>query len=304
MTRIVFMGTPHAAIPVMEAMADSGLLEMVVTQPDRPKGRSKEPSPPPVAGAARSLGLPVQQPESRNELLAVLEKTGPWDLGVVVAYGRILTEQMLKVAKHGFLNAHFSLLPRWRGAAPVQRAIMAGDPMTGVTVIRLDRGLDTGPVLTAQAIDIGAEETGGELEARLSSVAARLLADSVGPYLLGSLEPTPQSDEGVTYATKIEGADRELAVTSSPRVFVDHVRALAPEPGAVLAVDGERFKVMRASTTDHEVEPGEWRAHDGRIVVGLKGGSVALDSIRPPGRNVMSGADWIRGARRSQGIAG
>lgn len=210
MARVAFLGTPQAATPTLEALADTHDVVLAVTQPDRPKGRSKRPQPPPVKNVAGRLGIPLSQPRNRGEIEAALGEAGPLDLAVVVAYGRILTPVALGIPAHGILNVHFSLLPRWRGAAPVARALMAGDAMTGVTIMKLDEGLDTGPILTAQAVDIADGENAGHLTDRLAEVGARLLVDSVDGYLSGEIQPLPQSDDGVTYAAKIEPHDRPI----------------------------------------------------------------------------------------------
>ena len=223
MSRIVFLGTPGAAVPALDALVESTDVGLVVTRPDRPQGRSGRPQPSPVKVAAVENGLPIAQPEDRAGLAGALDDAGPFDLGVVVAFGMILDARALAMPRLGMLNAHFSLLPRWRGAAPVARALIAGDPMSGVTIIRLDEGLDTGPVLTAQAVDIGGEETAGELTSRLSGLAARLLSGVLPAYLAGELVPLPQSDEGATYASKLEPGDRPLRSSM--------IRVCSGEPG-------------------------------------------------------------------------
>ena len=217
MTRIAFLGTPEAALPTLQALSGRYDVPLVVTQPDRAGGRGRALSPPPVKSEAARLGVEVTQPESSEAVVRALESAGGLDLAVVVAFGRILTPAALAVPARGVLNVHFSLLPRWRGAAPVARAIMEGDTMSGVTIIRLDEGLDTGPVLTAQAVDIGSEEVAGELTARLAGLGARLLSDITPSYLNGDLEPVPQSEEGTTYAAKIEPGERSIRVAGATR---------------------------------------------------------------------------------------
>lgn len=302
MTRIAFLGTPEAAVPTLEALAATFDVGLVVTRPDRPRGRSGAPAPSPVKSAAIELGLEVAQPATGSEISAVLIEAGPFDLGVVVAYGMILGPDVLAVPGHGILNLHFSLLPRWRGAAPVARALMAGDTMTGVTVIRIDEGLDTGPVLTAQALSVGAEETAGELTERLAAVGARLLADLVPGYLGGEVVPVAQSDQGLTYAHKITPDERILDSRVAPEEFVARVRALSPEPGAVLAIDGLPHQVLAARVAGEEVDPGAWAIVAGAPVVGLAGGSVELVELQPPGKRPMAGRAWARGLRRRHGV--
>jgi methionyl-tRNA formyltransferase len=202
------------------------------------------------------------------------------------------------------LNVHFSLLPRWRGAAPVARALIAGDSMTGVTIIRLDEGLDTGPVLTAQAVDIRPEENAGELTERLAVLGAHLVTEVVPAYLGGSVTAIEQSDEGLTYASKLEAADRPLDVTGTARDAINRVRGLSPEPGATLVVDDEVVQVLRARAHQPTPKPGTWAAIDGLPVAGFGDGGVELVEVKPPGKAVMSGSDWLRGRRRSSGVVG
>lgn len=303
MSRVVFLGTPDAATPTLHALREPFDVGLVITQPDRPKGRSRRPVPPPVKEAAQQLGLPVAQPTSASELQDAIASGGPFDVGVVVAYGRILRPEVLTLPKAGFLNVHFSLLPRWRGAAPVERALMAGDEMTGVTIIRLDEGMDTGPVLTAQAVDIHPFETGGELTERLAALGARLLASALGGYLSGELEPVPQVEEGATYAQKITSADRHLDISATPEEFVNRVRALAPDPAATLEIDGDRHKILQATDSDVSPETGSWVDHAGTPVVGVGGGGVEILELQPPGKTPQTGEDWLRGRRRSEGLA-
>ncbi|MGH8871027.1 MAG: methionyl-tRNA formyltransferase [Acidimicrobiia bacterium] len=301
MSRIAFLGTPGVAVPTLRALAQRHDIAIVITQPDRGRGRGRALSPPPVKVEAARLGIDLAQPTSAAGIRPALKSAGGLDLAVVVAYGRILEPAALEVPAQGMLNVHFSLLPRWRGAAPVARALMEGDPMTGVTIIRLDDGLDTGPVLTAQAVDIGSEETAGELSARLAALGARLLADVIPPYLSGELEPVPQSDEGMTYAAKIEPGERSIRVDGARGDEVNRVRALSPEPGAVLVIDGDPHQVLRARLHETSPEPGRWVAAGGAPVVGLGDGGVEIVELLPPGRRPMSGEAWLRGLRRDTG---
>lgn len=301
MTRIAFLGTPEAALPTLHALAGRYDIPLVVTQPDRAAGRGRALSPPPVKSEATRLGIEVAQPASSEAVVEALESAGRLDLAVVVAFGRILTPAALAVPARGMLNVHFSLLPRWRGAAPVARAIMEGDPMSGVTIIRLDEGLDTGPVLTAQAVDIGSDEVAGELSGRLAGLGARLLSDTIPPYLSGDLEPVPQSEEGMTYAAKIEPAERSVRVAGTRRREIDRIRALSPEPGAVLVIDEVAHQVLRARPHPTAPEPGSWAGVDGVPVVGLADGGVELVELLPPGKRAMSGGAWLRGRRQAAG---
>lgn len=304
MARVVFLGTPQAAVPTLQLVDAHHEVGLVVTQPDRPKGRSGTPSPPPVKETALGSGLPVSQPTNREELAKEVTDHGPFDVGVVVAYGRILRPEVLTAPAHGLLNVHFSLLPRWRGAAPVARALIAGDTMTGVTIIRLDEGLDTGPVLTAQAVDIAEDESAGDLTSRLASVGGRLLIDALPAYLDGNLNPVPQTDDGLIYADRIEASDRPIDVSSSPAAVVSQVRGLAPKPAATLNIDGEPHKILGARVSSVTVERGTWRSEARTPVVGVGGGAVELVTLQAPGRRPQTGAGWLRGRHRDSGVVG
>jgi methionyl-tRNA formyltransferase len=300
-SRVAFLGTPEAALPTLRSLAMGHDVAVVITQPDRAKGRGKVMSPPPVKVEGDGLGLRVVQPSSAGEVKESLESAGKLDLAVVVAFGRILKPDALAVPTAGMLNLHFSLLPRWRGAAPVSRALMAGDPMTGVTILRLDEGLDTGPVLTAQAVDIEDEETAGELTSRLATLGARLMTGAITPYLAGGLDPVPQSDDGLTYASKIEPQERIINVDGSRVEEVNRIRGLSPEPGANLVIDGEKHQVLQARLHEGTPKAGRWMDFDGVPVAGLGDGGVQLVTLLPPGKRPMSGESWLRGRRRDNG---
>lgn len=289
-------------MPSLQRLNERFEIGLVITQPDRPRGRSREPQPSAVKTAALDLGLEVQQPADRAELEAALSAAPGLDVGVVVAYGRILRPEVLAIPASGFLNVHFSLLPRWRGAAPVERAIMAGDPMTGISIIKLDEGMDTGPVLNAQAVDIRDGETGGALTARLAVIGGSLIAESLEAYLDGSLVPQPQTDDGALIAHKIEKRDRPLDVAGSREDALNKIRALAPDPAATLEVDGETFKILASSQAEFDVDQGRWAVSEGWPLVGFSDGALALSLIQPPGKSPQDGASWLRGARRNGGF--
>ena len=301
MARVAFLGTPESAVHSLESLVGLHQVGLVVTQPDRPKGRSKRPQAPPVKEAARKLGLDVAQPERKAGIEDALLAEAPFDVGVVVAFGRILTPEVLAIPDKGLLNVHFSLLPRWRGAAPVARALMAGDPMTGVTIIKLDQGLDTGPILTAQAVDIGSVENAAGLTDRLARVGARLLVDSLDPYLRGDLEPVAQSDEGVTYADKIEPGDRPISPADVVDSVLGQVRGLAPRPAATLMVDGEAHKILAVERSDVSPPQGSWQIIDGAPVVGLANGGIEIVTIQPPGKTPRDGRAWANGLHAKAG---
>jgi methionyl-tRNA formyltransferase len=302
MTRVLFLGTPSEALPALVALHDRYQVDLVITQPDRPRGRSRRPVPPPVKEHATKARIEVAQPETTAELVEVASGYGVFDLGVVVAYGRILPPAILYQPRMGILNIHFSLLPRWRGAAPVARALMAGDTMTGVTIIGLDEGLDTGPVLTAQAVDIHPAENAGTLTERLAILGARLLITTIPGYLSGETVPVAQSDDGATYAPKITAEDRPLGGDDDPAVFLGRVRGLAPSPGALLEIDGDPHKILAARVSGRSPDPGRWEAQDGFPVVGVGGVGVTLTLLQSPGRRPQSGDDWVRGRHRFGGV--
>ena len=301
MTRVAFLGTPEASVPSLMALDEEFDVVSVISQPDRPKGRGRSMGRSPVAEAADELGIPVLQPPGRERLAVTLDELPPLDVAVVVAYGRILTPEMLETSRLGFINLHFSLLPRWRGAAPVQRAVMAGDSMSGVSIIKLDEGMDTGPVLNAQAIDIGDQTTGGDLESSLARVGARLLAATLSAYVDGEIEPVPQTDEGATYAPKLTSSDRSVLPSEPREVTRNRIRALNPTPGATLTIDGESFKILRVDESKSSPEEGTWAVIDGWPVIGCADGGLRMTSLQPPGKPIRSGDEWVRGARKSAG---
>lgn len=304
MARVVFLGTPQAAVPTLESVAQEHDVALVITRPDRPKGRSREPVPPPVKEFALERGLYVAQPANRRELASAINAGGSFDVGVVVAYGMILPPEVLEAPDHGLVNVHFSLLPRWRGAAPVARALMAGDEMTGVSIMRLDENLDTGPIITAQAIDIPADDDAGQLTDRLAQLGARLLSSVLPRYLSGEIQPVAQSDEGATYADKIESHDRPIHPGNTVGSVVGQVRGLAPSPAATLDIDGRTHKILGARATETALEPGTWVAIRGRPLVGLSDGAIELVTLQPPGKTPQDGSDWVNGQRSSTGVVG
>ncbi|MGL4319850.1 MAG: methionyl-tRNA formyltransferase [Paracoccaceae bacterium] len=252
--KIIFMGTPDFSVPVLAALAEQHEIVAVYTQPPRPAGRGKQDRPSPVHTRALALGLQVRHPvslrsEEVQQSLAALQA----DVAVVVAYGLILPQSVLDMPRLGCLNIHASLLPRWRGAAPIHRAIMAGDAETGVCIMQMEAGLDTGPVLLREATPIGAEETTQDLHDRLSAMGARLILQA-----LGSVPPaTPQSAEGVTYATKIDKAEARID-WSQPATVVDRqIRGLSPFPGAWCDINGERVKLLRSRLAAGQGAPGQ-----------------------------------------------
>jgi methionyl-tRNA formyltransferase len=290
--RTVYFGTSDFAAVVLDRLADSPHRPaLVVTRPDRPKGRGRQTSPPPVAVRARELGLDVIQPERLHEPepLAAIAAAQP-EVACVCAYGVLIKEPLLSA--YEMINVHPSLLPRWRGAAPVERAIMAGDAQTGVSIMRVTEGLDSGAVCLQEPEPITADDDYGTLAARLERLGGDLLVralDERPPYV-------EQDESQVTYASKIEAADRALDPARLPEELERTVRALRPHIGARVALPGGDFiGVVAARVADDAVEPGHVCARDGRLLLGAAGGALELTEIRPPGSRPMATADWLRG---------
>ncbi len=293
----IFLGTPAAAVPSLCALAQVESVDLVITQPDRPAGRSSSPVASPVKTAARQFGFRVEQPESAEDLLALVRAVRP-EVALVVAYGRILKPELLDAVPMGFLNVHFSLLPRWRGAAPVERAIAAGDETTGVTLMRIDEGLDTGPVIAEQATDIAEDDTGGSLTARLAHIGARLVDDSIPQYLLGRREPVPQINTGATHAQRLTRAEALIQVDLPAIDALRRIRAFAPRPGAWVATDEGVVRIHQVGRPiTGQFVTGEIGEIEGRVVLGLSDGGLILDVVQPEGKARMTARSWMNGRR-------
>lgn len=305
--RVLFLGTPDVAVPALEALvaADDVEVVAVVTNPDRPRGRSRTPQPPPVKEAALAHGLPVWQPTKAREVLDDL-RAAEVDACAVVAYGALLPRDVLDAGGRGFVNLHFSLLPRWRGAAPVQHAIRAGDAVTGVTCFVLDEGMDTGPVLTTLEEPIAADDTSGSLLARLADRGAPVLLDALRALVAGT-EPTPQPAEGATAAGKITPEDVAIDWAATAAEIDRLTRSADPAPGAHTRFRDRRVKVWRASSVAlpegaTEGAPGEVVAVTKRgVVVSTGAGTVRLDAVQPEGKGRTDGAGFVNGHRPEVG---
>ncbi len=304
MTRVAFFGTPDVAVPALEAVADADDLTLVavVTNPDRPRGRRGTPQPPPVKEAAAALDVPVLQPQRPIEIVDDLRDLD-LDVCAVVAYGALLPRRVLDASRFGFVNLHFSLLPRWRGAAPVQHAIRTGEGTTGISTFVLDEGMDTGPILDQVTVDIEPEETAGELLDRLADLGSGVLVRSLRG-LAGGAEPTPQSADGVTLAPKITTDDVRLDWEEPARSVVDLVRSANPAPGAHTTFRGKRLKVWRAAVADGEGASGTVidRDADG-VVVAAGTGAVRLLQVQPAGKPRMGGDAFANGYQPDAGEA-
>lgn len=293
------MGTPEFSVSVLDALVDAGHeIAAVYSQPPRPAGRGKKDRPSPVHARAEALGLEVRTPVSLKSAEAQAEFAAlNADVAVVVAYGLILPQVILDAPTRGCLNIHASLLPRWRGAAPIHRAIMAGDAQTGVCIMQMEAGLDTGPVLLRDALDIGPEETTAQLHDRLSVMGARLIVEALGN--LDDLPPQVQPEEGVIYAAKIDKAEARID-WSRPAVEVDRlIRGLSPFPGAWFEVDGVRVKVLGSRLVDGAGPAGE--VLDAALHVACGEGAVALTRLQKAGKGAQDVDEFQRGMQIAVG---
>jgi methionyl-tRNA formyltransferase len=294
--RAAFFGTPAEAVPVLLGVLQTATIELVVTRPDAPQGRSGEPVAPPVKVVAESRGLPVLQPRHPVD---VLESIRDLDVAVVAAYGLLVPVDLLAAPAAGFVNLHYSLLPRWRGASPVVRTILAGDDVAGVTLIQMDEGLDTGPIYASESTAVRPGEATGELTARLAVLGGGLMALTLSGVVDGTLTPVPQDDSRATAAAKVGVAEAFLDPARHRVEAVDRaVRAFNPKPGAWAIVDGRRFKVWRVVPASGEVRPGVAVVDDDRVLLGCADGAVELLRVQPEGKPEMDALAWMNGRRR------
>jgi methionyl-tRNA formyltransferase len=306
--RLVYYGTPPIAVPpLLRLVGDGRAPLLVVTRRDRPKGRGLVSGPSPVRVAAEERGIPVAMPAHPGapEEIERLRSLGP-DLIVLVAYGRILSPEVLAVPHIGAINVHFSLLPRHRGASPVQAAILAGDPMTGVTTMWMTAGIDEGPTFRSLSTPIGPDEDAGSLGARLADLGAQCLSETLARIERGETVRAKQDSSRATYAPRLASKDARLSLADDSGAFSRRVRAFAPDPGAYLELERERLLVLAASpgiSQEETVTPGAVRAldRDRGLEIDLRRGSVWLRSVRPSGRKTMSGYDYANGARLKPG---
>ncbi len=295
--RIVFAGTPAFAVPALEAVAAAHRVAAVLTRPDRPAGRGLAEVPSPVKQAAARLGIPALQPVTLKapEVQAELRALDP-DALVVAAYGLILPQAVLDIPRLGAINVHASLLPRWRGAAPIQRALLAGDRETGISIMRMEAGLDTGPVLLREAVAILPGDTAGTLHDKLAILGARLVAVALDDLARGTLAATPQPAGGVTYAAKLEKHEARVDWRRTAAEIGRQVRAFDPFPGATARVRGTELKVWRASVVDGAGDPGAVIAigPDG-VVVAAGSGAIRLEELQRAGGKRLPARAFLRG---------
>lgn len=294
--RIAFAGSPAPAVPVLHALAASDHdVVLVISQPDRRRGRAGVATPTPVAAAAGELGLQAIRPASINDeaTLALLRDRGAEAL-CVAAFGQILRDGVL--GGWPCINVHYSLLPAYRGAAPVERAIMDGLSVSGVTIMEMEAGLDTGPIISSEEVAIGPDEDAGSVVARMAEVGGRLLVAAVDDLAAGRLASRPQPEEGVSLAPKITEEDRTLDPGRAAVALADRVRALSPHIGAVLDIDGRRFKIWRAAARE-EPAPAGLTAAGARLLLGCGDGALEILELQAPSRGRAAGADFLRGWR-------
>ncbi|MER7302380.1 methionyl-tRNA formyltransferase [Nocardioides sp. NPDC127514] len=302
--RVVFAGTPEVAVPSLNAIAASRHeLVGVVTRPDAAQGRSKRLVPSPVAQRAEELGVPVLKPEHPREpeFQAELKALEP-DCCPVVAYGAMLPQSALDIPRHGWVNLHFSLLPAYRGAAPVQRAVWAGEEISGATTFRIVKAMDAGPVFGTMTQALAPDETSGSLFEKLTEGGARLLVSTLDGIEDGSLEAREQPTDGVTYADKITVEDAQIDWTQNAVAIDRQIRACTPAPGAWTLLDGERFKVGPVTMAEDTAAPGELVVRKNEVLVGTGTTAVRLGRVKAFGKKEMPAADWARGVRLESGV--
>lgn len=292
------MGSSDFSVSILEALAQHYQVDGVITQPDKPAGRGKRLTPPPVKTAAERLGLTTMQPEKLKSP-EVYEQLCDWnpDFIVVAAYGKILRQNVLDLPRFGCINVHASYLPRWRGASPIQAAILNGDPSTGVTIMVMDAGIDTGPLLSQQIVEIDPSDDAITLSARLAETGGTLLVKTLQKYLSGELTPYTQPEEGATYATMIQKEEGYLNFSLTAIELERKVRAFIEWPGATMIVGEEPLKIRKAVVIPGEGVPGTRLIVNRFPCVNTSGGRLMLLEVKPAGKNWMSGADYLRGAR-------
>lgn len=299
--RFVFMGSPDFAVPSLRAAAQLGTVVGVITQPDKPAGRGQILTACPVKVAALELGLPVVQPEKMKEALPQLQAWAP-DLIMVAAFGKILRANVLNLPRLGCVNVHASLLPKHRGAAPITAAILAGDAEAGITLMKMDEGLDTGDMLETKSLTIAPSDTTTTLTARLAQVGADLVTDALPRYVDGDLAPTPQDGSLATYAPQLKKEDGLLHFSEPAAALERRVRAMQDWPGAFFLYNNQPFKVLKAHVQPVRVAaPGRVIKVDGLPALGTAEGALVLDIIQPPGKKPMPAANYLNGDQKFVG---
>jgi methionyl-tRNA formyltransferase len=293
------MGTPQFAVPTLQALIDTQEVVGVVTQPDRPAGRGRQLKPAPVKVVAEQAGIPVYQPRSlRSEESAEPLRAWKPDVIVVAAFGQILRAHVLELPPLGCINIHASLLPRWRGASPIQHAILAGDEQTGITLMKMDQGMDTGPLYVQESTAISAEETSASLHDRLAALGAEMASKYLDDILHGRLQAQPQDDDLATYAPLIKKEAGRIDWTESAAAIDRRIRAMTPWPGAFTEWDGQNLKILTArplSNSYLDAEPGTVMLRDGELLVQTGEGIVALEQVQLAGKKALDAEAFVRG---------
>jgi methionyl-tRNA formyltransferase len=294
-SKLAFFGSPAFALPVLEALRERFEIALVVAQPDKPAGRGLKLTPPPVAVRALDLGLPLEQPAKlrKNPAFEAKLRDSGAEVAVTCAYGKILPQSLLDVPPRGFLNVHTSLLPKYRGAAPIQWALIQGESVTGVTIMQTDAGLDTGPILVHESLQIGPDETSLELAPRLSSMGARLIVDALGR--LDTLEPQAQDDAQATIARLLEKDDGRVIWTDSASVIYNRYRGVMGWPGSFFNIAGKRVKVLEMRSASGSGVPGTLLSVGDGVLVAVGEGAITLNVVQPEGKPRMNALDWVRG---------
>lgn len=299
--RVAFLGTPDFSVPSLAGLVEAGHdVVMVYTQPPRPAGRGQKERPSPVQVWAETASIPVRAPISlrdaeEQDAFAALDL----DVAVVTAYGLILPPPILDAPRLGCINVHASLLPRWRGAAPIQRAILAGDSETGVSIMMMEEGLDTGPVLRMETLPITATTDAGQLHDALADLGGRMIAPALVDYAAGRLQPIPQEAEGMTYAAKIEKSEARIDWTEDAAAVLRRIHAFAPWPGAWFTLDGERVKALAAESALGDGPAGE--VLDAELCVACGAGAVRITRLQREGKRAAPAADYLRGRAVEKG---
>lgn len=298
MARVVFMGSPEFAVPTLRSLATKYEICGVVTQPDRAAGRGRGLKPPAVKLAAAQMGLPVIQPNKLRdaEAMEALRRWAPQAI-VVAAFGQILRPEVLVLPPQGCINVHASLLPRWRGAAPIQAAILAGDPETGITIMRMDEGVDTGGILAQASVPIEPADTAASLGRRLAPLGADLLMGVLPRYLAGEVQPTPQDESQASKAPMLKKQDGLLDPNRPAAELERSVRAYDPWPGAFLSWQGRTLKVLAAHVEPGEAAPGKHLVQNDGVAIGTAKDLLVLDRVQLEGRKPITGAQFLAGAR-------
>lgn len=296
-TRIVFMGSPEFSLPILTALVRNFQVLGVVTQPDRPAGRGKKLMPPPVKELALKLGLPTIQPRRLRDD-GVFDQLVAWapDLIVVAAFGQILRQNVLDLPKFGCINVHGSILPRWRGAAPIQAAILAGDKETGITIMKMDAGIDTGDWLTKRYLPIESDDTSSSLSVKLAQLGSSLLIETLKEYIAGNILPRPQDDRTATYAPQLNKENGRIEPSKTAVEIERAIRAYQPWPGSFIELNNTRIKILQVDIlADWQIGAGVRTHVDDFPVFGTADGALKILEIQPEGKKPMNGKDFLRG---------